>query len=125
MGKEQAGVVDSGDLSLNNSTEEKFWPHGWWRVFEIKVGIIPLPLFVMAAALIAALCVTGELPSQITTMVVVLGFFGFVCGEIGKRLPILGKIGAAAICATFIPSAMVYYHVLPESIIEPTKLFYK
>ena len=84
-----------------------------------------MPLFIMAAALIVALCLTGELPSQITTMVVVLGFFGFVCGEIGKRLPVLGKIGAAAICATFIPSAMVYYHLLPASIVDSTKAFYK
>ena len=125
MGKEQASVADTSELSLNTATSEKFWPHGWWKIFEIKVGIIPLPLFVLAAALIVALCLTGELPSQITTMVVVLGFFGFDCGEIGKRLPILGKIGAAAICATFIPSAMVYYHLLPDAIIDSTKVFYK
>lgn len=125
MGKEQANVADTSDLSLSNGTAEKFWPHGWWKIFDIKIGIIPVPLFLMAAALITALCLTGDLPSQMTTMVVVLGFFGFICGEIGKRLPVLGKIGAAAICATFIPSALVYYHMLPASIIEPTKVFYK
>jgi Na+/citrate or Na+/malate symporter len=125
MGKEQASVVDSVDLSLDNETTEKFWPHGWWKIFDIKVGIIPLPLFLMAAILITALCLTGELPSQLTTMVVVLGFFGFICGEFGKRLPFLGKIGAAAICATFIPSALVYYHLLPASIVDSTKVFYK
>lgn len=125
MGKEQVNMADTSELSLSNASNEKFWPNGWWKLFDLKVGIIPLPLFVLAAALIAGLCITGELPSQITTMVVVLGFFGFVCGEIGKRLPVLGKIGAAAICATFIPSALVYYHLLPTPIIESTKVFYK
>ena len=124
MGKEQVNMADTSELSLSNASNEKFWPNGWWKLFDLKVGIIPLPLFVLAAALISGLCITGELPSQITTMVVVLGFFGFVCGEIGKRLPVLGKIGAAAICATFIPSALVYYHLLPTPIIESTKVFF-
>ena len=72
-----------------------------------KVGIIPLPLFVLAGALIAIDCLGGKLPSDIVVMVATLAFFGFACGEFGKRLPIIGKLGAAAICATFIPSALV------------------
>ncbi|PTS81081.1 malate permease, partial [Aeromonas sp. HMWF036] len=51
--------------------------------------------------------------------------FGFACGEFGKRLPIVGKLGAAAICATFIPSALVYYGLLPDSVVESTIKFYK
>ena len=74
MGKEQVNMADTSELSLSNASNEKFWPNGWWKLFDLKVGIIPLPLFVLAAALIAGLCITGELPSQITTMVVVLGF---------------------------------------------------
>lgn len=58
-------------------------------------------------------------------MVATLAFFGFACGEFGKRLPIVGKIGAAAICATFIPSALVYYGLLPDVVIQSTKTFYK
>jgi Na+/citrate symporter len=45
--------------------------------------------------------------------------------EIGKRTPVLRNIGAAAIFATFVPSALVYYKLLPlqieKSIIEFTK----
>ena len=54
-----------------------------------------------------------------------LAFFGFACGEFGKRLPIVGKLGAAAICATFIPSALVYYGLLPDVVVESTTKFYK
>lgn len=124
MGKGQVDAVHEEDISIPAAASGK-WPETWWKVYDLKIGIIPLPLFVLAAVLIAALCMTGKLPSEITTMVVVLGFFGFICGEFGKRLPVLGKIGAAAICATFIPSAMVYYHILPEAIIASTKTFYK
>ena len=54
-----------------------------------------------------------------------LAFFGFTCAEIGKRLPILRNIGAAAICATFIPSALAYYHLLPKPILGLTTEFTK
>ena len=50
---------------------------------------------------------------------------GFTCVEIGKRLPVLHNIGAAAIFATFIPSTLAYYKLLPpqieKSVIEFTK----
>jgi CCS family citrate carrier protein len=58
-------------------------------------------------------------------MIAVLVIGGFTCAEIGKRTPILRSIGAGAIFATFIPSALAYYKLLPpqveKSIIEFTK----
>ncbi|TCQ72107.1 Na+/citrate or Na+/malate symporter [Raoultella ornithinolytica] len=98
----------------------------WWHVMDNrKVGIIPLPLFLLAGGLIALDCLGGKLPSDIVVMVATLAFFGFACGEFGKRLPVLGKLGAAAICATFIPSALVHYGLLPEVVVESTTKFYK
>jgi len=98
----------------------------WWHILDNwKVGIIPLPLFLLAGGLIARDCLGGKLPSDIVVMVATLAFFGFACGEFGKRLPVLGKLGAAAICATFIPSALVHYGLLPEVVVESTTKFYK
>ena len=98
----------------------------WWHILDNwKVGIIPLPLFLLAGGLIALDCLGGKLPSDIVVMVATLAFFGFACGEFGKRLPVLGKLGAAAICATFIPSALVHYGLLPEVVVESTTKFYK
>ncbi|MEE3662889.1 2-hydroxycarboxylate transporter family protein [Brenneria sp. g21c3] len=98
----------------------------WWHILDTwKIGIIPLPLFVLAGVLIAIDCLGGKLPSDIVVMVATLAFFGFACGEFGKRLPFVGKMGAAAICATFIPSALVYYGLLPDAVVESTTKFYK
>lgn len=98
----------------------------WWHILDNwKVGIIPLPLFLLAGGLIALDCLGGKLPSDIVVMVATLAFFGFACGEFVKRLPVLGKLGAAAICATFIPSALVHYGLLPEVVVESTTKFYK
>ncbi|WP_213976171.1 2-hydroxycarboxylate transporter family protein, partial [Serratia marcescens] len=98
----------------------------WWRILDnYKVGIIPLPFFILAGVLILLDCLEGKLPSDIVVMVATLAFFGFACGEFGKRLPLIGKMGAAAICATFIPSALVHYGLLPDVVVESTTKFYK
>ncbi|VUT21266.1 2-hydroxycarboxylate transporter family protein [Klebsiella pasteurii] len=108
------------------NTQKPALKQRWWHILDNwKVGIIPLPLFLLAGGLIALDCLGGKLPSDIVVMVATLAFFGFACGEFGKRLPVLGKLGAAAICATFIPSALVHYGLLPEVVVESTTKFYK
>lgn len=122
--------MDSSKKTSDNAVLEqntRFWPTGWWRILDnYKVGIIPLPFFIFAGLLIFTEVFLGDkLPSDIVVMVVTCAFFGFLCGEFGKRLPIVGKMGAAAICATFIPSALVFYKILPEPIVTATTTFYK
>ncbi|HDT5146832.1 TPA: 2-hydroxycarboxylate transporter family protein [Klebsiella michiganensis] len=114
------------DIVAVSQTAQKSLKDKWWRILDTwKIGIVPLPLFVLAGALIAIDCLNGKLPADIVVMVATLAFFGFACGEFGKRLPWLGKIGAAAICATFIPSALVYYGWLPDIVVKSTTEFYK
>ncbi|WP_429020080.1 2-hydroxycarboxylate transporter family protein [Aeromonas allosaccharophila] len=119
-------AIDNLDASGALNTKSVSLKERWWYIMDTwKVGIIPLPLFILAGVLIAIDCLGGKLPSDIVVMVATLAFFGFACGEFGKRLPIIGKLGAAAICATFIPSALVYYGLLPDSVVESTIKFYK
>ena len=114
-------LVAEEKKGVNKTAREK-----WWHVLDTyKVGIIPLPFFILAGVLILLDCLSGKLPSDIVVMVATLAFFGFACGEFGKRLPLVGKLGAAAICATFIPSAMVHYGLLPDVVVESTTKFYK
>ena len=91
------------------------WPQAWWRVMEIRIGIIPLPVYLIALGVIAYFVIWGKLPTEINVAVAVLAVGGFTCAELGKRLPGVRQVGGAAILATFIPSALVYYHVLPCS----------
>jgi malate:Na+ symporter len=56
-------------------------------------------------------------------MIGVIGVGGFVCGEVGARLPILRHVGGAVILAMFIPSALVYYKILPAAIARPVADF--
>jgi len=97
---------------------QKFWPEGWWRVMEIRIGIIPLPVYLSVLGVIAYFVVWGKLPTEINVAVAVLAIGGFTCAEIGKRLPGVRQVGGAAILATFIPSALVYYHLLPIPVVR-------
>nr|WP_256373219.1 2-hydroxycarboxylate transporter family protein [Brenneria sp. CFCC 11842] len=117
---------DSYVVAGNEATAKTILKEKWWHILDTyKVGIIPVSLFLLAGVLIGIDCLNGKLPSDIVVMVATLAFFGFACGEFGKRLPIIGKMGAAAICATFIPSVMVYYGLLPDVVVESTTKFYK
>ncbi len=102
-----------------------FWPQRWWQIVDFKVGIVPLPVFVLLLALIAGFTLTGRMPSDLPMAIVLLAMGGFTCAEIGKRLPVLRNIGAAAILATFIPSALAYYHLLPAPILASVTEFTK
>ncbi|CAE6857087.1 Citrate/malate transporter [Paraburkholderia nemoris] len=103
----------------------RFWPEGWWKLMEYRIGIIPLPAYVILLALITGFAVTGKVPGEISMAIAVLAFFGFTCAELGKRLPIVRNIGVVAIFATFIPSALSYYHLLPRPIPTLTTDFTK
>jgi len=107
------------------SRSASFWPTGWWRLMDYKIGIISLPIYVILVGLLAILTQQGQIKPDAPTMIAVLVLGGFTCAELGRRLPVLRNIGAAAIFATFIPSALVYYKLIPapieKSIIDFTK----
>src|ERR1700724_1970164 len=102
-----------------------WWPQGWWKIVDTRIGIVPIPVYVILIALLVGFTYTGDIKGEISIMIAVLVIGGFTCAEIGKRTPVLRNIGAAAIFATFIPSALAYYKLLPpqieKSVIEFTK----
>jgi malate:Na+ symporter len=107
------------------SVAQGFWPKGWWSIVDFKIGIIPLPVYVVLLALIAGFAATGTVPSDILMAIVLLSMGGFTCAELGKRIPVIRNIGAAAIFATFIPSFLAFHHLLPASIFSSVTEFTK
>ena len=103
---------------------EKFWPHGWWRLMELRIGVLPVPVAVLLVGVLTAFVVTGKFPASgktpndVCTMIAVLAVGGFLCGELGKRLPLVNEIGGAAIFATFIPSFLAYKGWVPPVIVQ-------
>ncbi|WP_118180428.1 2-hydroxycarboxylate transporter family protein [Paraburkholderia phosphatilytica] len=115
----------AGNLSptAENTARVPFWPTGWWAIVELRIGIIPLPVYLLLLGLVAAFVVTGKVPGEISMAIAVLVLCGFTCAELGKRLPVLRKIGAAAIMATFLPSFLAFYHLLPLKLLDMVTTF--
>jgi malate:Na+ symporter len=85
---------------------------------EFRIGVIPLPVYVICLGVLSYFLLRGRLPTEINAAIAVLAIGGFTCAELGKRLPLVGRIGGGAIFATFIPSALVYYRLLPAPLVS-------
>ena len=112
-------------LAVPDAPAAGFWPTGWWSIVDFRIGIVPLPVFVILLAVIALYALTGSVPSDILMAIVLLSMGGFTCAELGKRIPVIRNIGAAAIFATFIPSFLAFHHLLPSSVLESVMEFTK
>jgi malate:Na+ symporter len=107
-----------------SSPRDSFWPEGWWRIMELRVGIIPVPIYaILLGVIMYFVAAGGKLPSDINLSIAVLAVGGFTCAELGNRLPFIRQVGGAAILATFIPSVLVYLHWLPASLVTSVSDF--
>ena len=97
----------------------------WTRAMNIRVGIIPLPAYILLGILIVGLVINGKLKPEITIMIGVLAFGGFTCAELGKRIPILNKIGGSSLVNVFLPSYLVAINFFPVEFVEPVTKFTK
>jgi len=95
----------------------------WWWIVDLKIGIVPLPVFVGLVGIILALVDAKHVPSDILTNMAVLAVGGFACAEVGKHLPVFKHVGAAAIFATFIPSYLAFAHLIPAPVITSVATF--
>src|SRR5882762_2822711 len=107
-----------------------FWPERWWQLMEVRIGVIPLPVYLLLVALLVAFVLINKVtdeksPEEISMVLAIMAVGGFTCAEIGKRIPILRNVGGAAIFATFIPSCLVFYHLLPLSLLQPVTGFFR
>jgi CCS family citrate carrier protein len=97
----------------------------WWAIMEIRIGIVPLPVFIVLAGLISGFVALGKLPKDINTTIALLVLGGSLCAEIGKRTPILRSIGGAAIVSAFLPSYLVYAGLIPAQVTKSVTEFTK
>jgi CCS family citrate carrier protein len=129
MASEAQTISSPLSQAVSDDTPAGFWPGRWWQLMEIRIGIIPLPVYFLLLGLLVAFVlirkVTDEkTPEEISVVLAIMVVGGFTCAEIGKRLPIIRNVGGAAIFATFIPSCLVFYHLLPTLLLQPVTLFF-
>ena len=113
------------DSVVVGSAPARFWPQGWWSSSSsASASCRCRSMFCSPPSSSFSFC-RWEVASDLPTMIAVLALGGFGCAEIGKRLPVIRNLGAAAIFATFVPSYLVYAHLLPEGLLKPIGEFTK
>jgi malate:Na+ symporter len=88
------------------------------KLKELKVGVIPLPLYVALALIIYGASVYNQLPPDMIGGFAVIMVMGILLGDIGLKVPILKDIGGPAILALLIPSIMVFYNLINPAAME-------
>jgi len=96
---------------------------GMRSLMNYRIGIIPLAVYFILLALIVDFALTGKMSGEINMMMAVLALGGFTCAEIGKRIPVLGGIGGAALVTIFLPSYLVEIHFFPAQFVETVTTF--
>ncbi|KOX45814.1 2-hydroxycarboxylate transporter family protein [Methylobacterium sp. OT2] len=92
---------------------------------EARVGIIPLPVYVLLLTLIAAFAIRGKISGEVTVMIAVLVAGGFTCAEIGRRIPVLRAVGGSSLVTIFLPSYLVAHQLLPAPLVQSVTTFTK
>ncbi|BCZ78314.1 citrate/malate transporter [Paraburkholderia terrae] len=111
------------------SSSEGQAPHAviewWWRVFDLRIGSLPLPVYVLMLGVLGAMAAKGKLAADLPTGIALVAVGGFTCAELAKRIPWIRHIGATSIFAAFIPSMLVYYKLMPEPVVKAVTTFTK
>ncbi|MBD1382405.1 2-hydroxycarboxylate transporter family protein [Metabacillus arenae] len=95
------------------------------RFSRIKVGVIPLPLYLALAAIIYGASVYHSLPPDMIGGFAVIMVMGILLGDVGMRIPILKDIGGPAILALLVPSILVFYQLINPASMEAVTVLMK
>lgn len=84
----------------------------WTKITQLKVGVVPLPLYITLAIIIYAASVYNTLPPDMIGGFAVIMIIGILLGDLGLKIPILKDIGGPAILALLIPSVLVFLNLI-------------
>ncbi|MBZ5788593.1 2-hydroxycarboxylate transporter family protein [Burkholderia contaminans] len=87
-------------------------------LLTLKIGGMPLPMFIAIAIVTMLAAVTKRLPNDMIGGFAVLMLSGLLLGEIGRRIPVFRHIGGPAILCLFVPSALLGYRLMDDAMLS-------
>ncbi|WP_162039319.1 2-hydroxycarboxylate transporter family protein [Undibacterium sp. YM2] len=86
----------------------------WSRLMAIRIGPLPLPVYIVLAVITIAAAINHRLPNDLIGGLAVMMLAGFLLGDLGNRIPLLKHIGGSAILCLFVPSALLGYNLFDQ-----------
>ncbi|MFZ6731063.1 2-hydroxycarboxylate transporter family protein [Undibacterium sp. Ji42W] len=86
----------------------------WNRLMAIRIGPLPLPVYIVLAVITIAAAINHRLPNDLIGGLAVMMLAGFLLGDLGSRIPLLKHIGGSAILCLFVPSALLGYNLFDQ-----------
>lgn len=94
-------------------------------LMAFKIGPLPLPIYLILAAIIFTAAAYGKLPADMIGGIAVMMIMGMLLGDIGLRVPVLKEIGGPAILSIFVPSVLVFYNMINPASMKAITAFMK
>ena len=93
---------------------------------DYKILGMPIPLFIVAAAVVTAAAVWNKLPAGMIGALLLMMVMGEVLNIAGDNMPVVKTfLGGGPIVIIFVSSALAYYKILPEDSIKTVTTFMK
>lgn len=94
-------------------------------ISDIKVGSVPLPVYLCLSALVLAAGLLQQLPVNMLGGFAVILTMGWLLGTIGANIPGLKNFGGPAILSLLVPSILVFFNFINPNVLEATDVLMK
>ncbi len=95
------------------------------RWMKIKVGSVPLPVYIVLATVIVVTGLLQQLPVNMLGGFAVILTLGWLLGTIGANIPFIKNFGGPAILSLLIPSILVFFNLVNPNILESADILMK
>jgi malate:Na+ symporter len=103
-----------GGIQMNES-KETFMT----KISNIKISGITLPVYLFLTLVLVVAMIKSWLPSGIIGTLLIMMLFGGLFNIIGNNLPIVKTfLGGGAIVCIFASATLVYFHAIPEYVVD-------
>jgi CCS family citrate carrier protein len=111
--------MNSGQLSLKMNEAKNERSSILQKLMKTEISGLSLPVYFGIFVLIFAAMLLGWLPGGMLGAFMVMMVFGGLFNVIGNNLPVVKTyLGGGAIVCIFASAALVYAHVIPDSVVE-------
>lgn len=118
MQKAMETSVGSTEVPKQASVSSESYVRPLSKVLGFKIGVIPLPIYILLAIIIFAAASLGQLPNDMIGGLAVIMIMGVLLSYLGFNLPLLKNIGGPAILSLMVPSFLVFWNVLNPPIVD-------